>query len=122
MTGVRGVEGDGAAEDVGAMGQGVDGDVGDANVGVGEARGQLRGRGGQARQRNAAAAKSKSRGGGRRNLRRSLSAPSLQREVNDEDVFFYDDDEPDIGKTLHAKDGKVNILNVNLEQTNYIKF
>ena len=66
------------------------------------------------RQRNTARARSRvNRGGGPaggrpaggRTLRRSMSTPNLE-EGDREDVFF-DDEEEDVGKTLHAKDGKV---------------
>jgi hypothetical protein len=60
---------------------------------------------GKARQRNAA--KSKAGGGRRQILRRSRSVPNIE---NHEEYVFCDDDEPDIGKTLNAKDGKVGFV------------
>ena len=45
---------------------------------------------------------------GGRKLRRSVSTPNLD-EAEREDVFFDDEDE-DVGKTLHAKDGKVKYM------------
>ena len=45
---------------------------------------------------------------GGRTLRRSVSTPNLD-EGEREDVFFDDEDE-DVGKTLHAKDGKVKYM------------
>ena len=42
---------------------------------------------------------------GEGHVRRSVSTPNLD-EGEREDVFFDDEDE-DVGKTLHAKDGKV---------------
>ena len=56
---------------------------------------------GRARQRNAA--KSKAGSGARRS--RSVPNPG-----NQEDVFYDDDEEPDIGKTLHARDGKLGFV------------
>jgi hypothetical protein len=60
------------------------------------------------RQRNTARARSRvNRGGGPaggRTLRRSMFTPNLD-EGDREDVFF-DDEEEDVYKALHAKDGK----------------
>ena len=36
--------------------------------------------------------------------RRSISAPNIE---SDQEEVYFDDEETDIGKTLHAKDGKV---------------
>ena len=55
----------------------------------------------QARQRNSARARAN-----RAHPRRSRSSPNMQDGHFEEDVF-YDDEEPDIGKTLNTKDGKV---------------
>ena len=57
--------------------------------------------GSKTRQRNTARSKSR----GARSLRRSVSAPNLEADAQEE--VFHDDEEPNIGKTLHAKDGKV---------------
>ena len=56
---------------------------------------------GRARQRNAAESKAGS------GARRSRSVPN---PGNQEDVFYDDDEEPDIGKTLHARDGKLGFV------------
>ena len=57
----------------------------------------------QTRQRNSARARAN-----RAHPRRSRSSPNLQDGHFEEEVF-HDDEEPDIGKTLHAKDGKVSL-------------
>ena len=60
----------------------------------------------QTRQRNSARARSKgAQGGGVAHHRRSRSVPN-QEAIVEEDRYL-DDEEPDIGKTLHTKDGKV---------------
>ena len=56
---------------------------------------------GRACQRNAA--KSKAGSG----ARRSRSEPNAGKQ---EDVFYDDDEEPDIGKTLHARDGELGFV------------
>ena len=55
-----------------------------------------------ARQRNAAKAKSKDGSA-------QVPAPAASDDPENEDVYF-DDEEPDIGKTLHAKDGKLGFV------------
>ena len=60
----------------------------------------------RARQRKAA--KTKSGGGSTTAAAKAGGGPTTTaaaEEANQEEIFF--DDEPDIGKTLHAKDGKV---------------
>ena len=55
-----------------------------------------------ARQKNAARAKSKDVGG-----QAQVAAAS---DDHDNDEVYFDDEEPDIGKTLHAKDGKLGFV------------
>lgn len=55
----------------------------------------------QTRQRNSARARAN-----RAHPRRSRSSPNMADGHFEEEVF-HDDEEPDIGKTLHSKDGKV---------------
>ena len=60
----------------------------------------------QTRKRNSARARAKgAQGGGVAHHRRSRSVPN-QEAIVEEDRYL-DDEEPDIGKTLHTKDGKV---------------
>ena len=59
-------------------------------------------KGSSARQRNAARAKSKDVGG-------QVQATAA-RDDHDNDEVYFDDEEPDIGKTLHAKDGKLGFV------------
>ena len=62
----------------------------------------------QTRQRNSARARAKgAQGGGVAHHRHSRSVPN--QEANVEEDRYLDDEEPDIGKTLHTKDGKVRI-------------
>ena len=62
-------------------------------------------KGTSARQRNNARAKSKDGGGG---VQGQAATASENHETNDE--VYFDDEEPDIGKTLHAKDGKLGFI------------
>ena len=55
-----------------------------------------------ARHRNAARAKSRDVGG-------PFQAAAASDD-NDNDEVYFDDEEPDIGKTLHAKDGKLGFV------------
>ena len=60
-------------------------------------------KGSSARQRNVARAKSKDSG-----VQGQTAADSDNHDTNDE--VYFDDEEPDIGKTLHAKDGKLGFI------------
>ena len=62
----------------------------------------------QSRQRNSARSKTRgARGGGHSNQGRNN--PEKVHEDVEEEVYF-DDEEPDIGKTLHSKDGKLGFI------------
>ena len=78
-----------------------------------------------ARQRNSARARARGggigqRGGGQRGVghrtggaQRGSGAQmggGVQDNIQAEEEIFFDDEEPDIGKTLHAKDGKLRII------------
>ena len=54
------------------------------------------------RHRNAARAKSKDNGG--------LVQAAAASDDHDNDEVYFDDEEPDIGKTLHSKDGKLGFV------------
>ena len=71
-----------------------------------------------ARHRNAARAKSRDVGG-------QVQAAAASDD-NDNDEVYFDDEEPDIGKTLHAKDGKEIVKkaakNTNMSFTHHFNF
>ena len=68
--------------------------------------------------RNAARAKSRDVGG-------QVQAAAAS-DGNDNDEVYFDDEEPDIGKTLHAKDGKEIVKkaakNTNMSFTHHFNF